>query len=130
MTRLPGVPTWAEPVPVPVVVKYANAAPPRPRTRAVTNPMVSIFLFLNRFMLLLFNRWTADKGVGFPTGQTRPVDHHVAFARNQGVPPCCQEPMGPCLLPRALPWGRVLLVRTRRGGLQCPAWKNRNISFT
>ena len=38
--------------------------------------------------------------------------------------------IGSLFAARALPWGRVLLVRTRRGGLQCPAWKNRNISFT
>jgi hypothetical protein len=52
--RLLLVPTTAEPVPVPVDVKYANAAPPMPITRATAKPTTATFLLINRFMLLLF----------------------------------------------------------------------------
>src|ERR1035438_6206157 len=117
MTRLLGVPTWAEPVPVPVVVKYANAAPPRPRTRAVTNPMVSIFLFLNRFTYCSYSIYGLLTGASGspvaprrPGDQIRPVDHHVALV---------QEPReGSSVLPgtrgslfaaRELPWRSSLL---------------------
>jgi hypothetical protein len=34
--------------------------------------------------------------------------------------------MGPLSAARALPWGNALLVRSGRGGQQCPAWRNRN----
>jgi hypothetical protein len=59
------VPTAAEPVPPPVVVKYANAAPPTPMATATATPTTSSFLFTNRlrFMLLLIHSmdgWTAD----------------------------------------------------------------------
>src|ERR1039458_2735486 len=39
-----------------------------------------------------------DAGGGFPTGQGLRIIT-TPSPGTQGVPPCCQEPMGPCLLP-------------------------------